>query len=76
MAQNCDFTHPDAQGQRKLISKGSSLTQDEAVKIAWLFKTSQAQLSSMAGSGTNDCEETVHVVLNQKTRKWPHRNQP
>ena len=62
--------------REKLISKRSSLTQDEAVKIAWLFKTSQAQLSSMTGSSTNACEETVHVVLNQNTRKWAQRNQP
>ena len=30
----------------------------------------------MTGSSTNDCEETVHVVLNQNTRKWAQRNQP
>ena len=38
--------------REKLISKGSALTLGKAVKIAWSFKTPQAQLSAMAGNST------------------------
>ena len=62
----------------KLISKGSALTLDKAVKRARSFEASQAQLSTMAGSSTNNSEvtwfknktwgknhrETNHQILN------------
>ena len=61
IAQNRDSKNPDKMIQdrivfgtdspkvrEQLISKGSSLTLNNAVEIAWSFKTSQAQLSAMA----------------------------
>ena len=84
IAQNCDIKHSDEmswdliefgtnspKAREKLISKGFALTLDKEVKIAWSFKTSQAQLSAMACNNTNDFEQSVHVVLKQNTRKGP-----
>ena len=55
--------------REKLISKGSALTLDNAVELARSFEACQAQLSAMAGSITNNSEETVHLVQKQKRGK-------
>ena len=52
--------------REKLISKGSALTLDKTVELARSFEASQAQLSVMAGSSTNNSEETVHLVPKTK----------
>ena len=59
--------------REKLISKGSALTLGKAVKIAWSFKTPQAQLSAMAGNSTKRlwAIQSVHVDLKQNTKKGP-----
>ena len=62
--------------REKLISKGSALTLDKAVELARSFEASQAQLSAMAGSSTNNSEETVHLVQKQNTGKGPQGTQP
>ena len=62
--------------REKLISKGSALTLDKAVELARSFEASQAQLSVMAGSSTNNSEETVHLVQKQNTGKGPQGTQP
>ena len=48
--------------REKLIRKGSALTLDKAAELARSFETFQAQLSAMAGSNTNNPEETVYLV--------------
>ena len=89
LAQDCDFKDPDEmirdrivfgtnspKVREKLISKGSALTLDKAVELARSFEASQAQLSAMAGSSTNNSEETVPVVQKQNTGKGPQGAQP
>ena len=61
--------------REKLISKGSALTLDKAVELARSFEASQAQLSAIAGSSTNNYEETVHLVRKQNTGKGPQGTQ-
>ena len=88
LAQDCDFKDPDEmiryrivfgtnspKVREKLISKGSALTLDKAVELARSFEASQAQLSAMAGSSTNNSEETVHLVQKQNTGKGPQGTQ-
>ena len=88
LAQYCDFKDPDEmipnciifgtnspKVRKKLISKGSALTLDKAVELARSFEASQAQLSAMAGSSSNNFEETVHLFRKQNTQKGPQGTQ-
>ena len=89
LAQDCDFKDPDEmiryrivfgtnspKVREKVISKGSTQTRDKAVELATSFEASQAQLSAMAGSSTNNSEETVNLVQKQNTGKGPQGTQP
>ena len=58
--------------REKLISKGSPLTPNKAVEIAWSFKASQAQLSAMAAgpAAAHRSSSTVSLLYLLSTKSY------